>query len=215
MTVLRRLADRHHCLLPLAAAVVAIVCAMGLLVVPSVARAASNEVTVAVPVEVSCPSSVADQSQFGFEMVPVDGAPEVAPLKVSCTGGRGSAAFSARFDVPGTYRYRLRQTGTAPVHWTYDSTQWDVLIQVLRADDNSLAPNVVITREGGGTKFAAATFSNDYTPPIAPGDAGGAAPARPRHYGLPKLGDGTVWWIVLLLAAVSVGVVVWRIATRP
>lgn len=214
MTVLRTLTGRARCPLRLVATFVVVACAMAFLALPSRAKAASYDVTVAVPVEVSCPASVQGSPEFTFEMVPQEGAPQISPLKVSCTNGKGSGAFSAHFDALGTYRYTLRQTGAAPLHWTYDGGQWEVVVQVLRADDGSIATNVVITREGVGAKYGAATFSNGYNPPAKPDVKESPAPQKQASGGLPKLGDGTALWILALIAAAGIGLSAWWIVKR-
>lgn len=213
MTVLRTLTGRARCPLRIAAAFVMVACAMALFALPVRAKAASYDVTVAVPVEVSYPASAKEPPEFTFEMVPADGAPPVSPLKVSGANGNASGAFSAHFNAPGTYRYTLRQTGTAPNHWTFDDTQWDVLVQVLRADDGSVSSNVVITREGKGAKYPAATFSNGYNPPAKPIVKEMPSPKQPSG-GMPRLGDGSSWWILALIAAGGVAYMARRVAKR-
>ncbi|NLQ12667.1 hypothetical protein HGI81_02210 [Olsenella sp. KGMB02461] len=213
MTVLGTSTGQARCRLRIAAAFVATVCVVALLALPYEAKAASGDVAVAVPIEVSCPSSVKDPPQFTFEMTPLEGAPEVSPLDVSCGEGKGSGAFSAHFNASGTYRYKLRQTGVAPSRWTFDNAQWDVLIQVLRADDGSIASNVVITPDGGGAKYPAAAFSNGYAESAKPASED-PSPKKQAQGGLPRLGDREALWILALIVAGGAGAVSWRIAAR-
>lgn len=229
MTVLRKPTGRARRRLRLGAALALAVCAMALLALPCAAKAASYDIDVTVPVKVSCPKSVEGSPEFTFEMEPVGGAPAAGPVSVACIDGEGAGSFVVHFDAPGDYRYTVRQTGETPDRWTLDDGEWDVLIQVLRGADGSVAPNVVIQRAGGGAKFSAVTFTNDYVPPaqppVTPPTEGGGGEVvspetkpvlsvRPVQGGLPKLGDGAALWIVLLVAALCVGLTAWRVASR-
>lgn len=82
------------------------------------------------------------------------------------TTERGFTRLVMEFDRAGTYQYILKEAGTAPQYWEYDTRGVDVTVQVR---DNNKGGREAIIYEGenapaGATSSMAVSFLNKYTP---------------------------------------------------
>ena len=75
---------------------------------------------------------------FNFTITPVDGAPAPtkpnASVEMSEAGSQAIDFGTVTFAREGKYQYKVRETGTAPNGWTFDTEEKTVTVEVSRAD---------------------------------------------------------------------------------
>lgn len=134
-------------------------------------------------------------------------------------GANGSGTFdSILYTTPGDYQYRIRQIAGNDQDIVYDTTEYDVTVRVLNAEDGGLEAEVWAIKPGQSEKQSRIVFRNEWktatTPrtvqePVQTGTTTTTTTMR-----TPKTGDmqnPTLYVIVMIIAAgTAIGVSLYR-----
>ena len=131
---------------------------------------AAGTVTAAVPVYKAISGGTPAKAEvFTFVLTAQNGAPmpagSVNGTKSASITGAGNGTFGTiTFDEVGDYRYTIRETAGSNAAYTYDSTVYDLTVQVTWAGDvgGDLKAVQYLHKDGETTKQEKALFTNGY-----------------------------------------------------
>lgn len=133
--------------------------------------AADNSVTVDIPVyKIITGDKPATNETFTFSLTAVNEAPMpsgsengVSTVRIS---GAGNTTFgSIAYTAPGDYRYTINEVSGNSNGYKYDTTMYDVTVQVTWKDEpgGDLQSAMYIVKKGETEKQQSVTFTNTYT----------------------------------------------------
>ena len=109
------------------------------------------------------------------------------------------------YTVPGTYRYKLKQTNDGTQYYGYDATEYEVIVTVI---NGALGLESKVAIKKGGVKVAMATFANNYNKP-APRPS--PSPKAPGGVAIPKTQDASSLAMWISVFGISISIVLIRI----
>lgn len=184
----------------LLACVVALALTLGAALFSTVAYAESGHAVVRLEVKKQIEGKApAVLEEYGFALEPIDGAP-MPETTVAKVVGEGTASFpEIVFAAPGTYRYAVSEIAGETEECTYDSTVYDVTVQVVSDGEGNLSGVVWASKRGEGGKASDIIFVNRYD------DPGDSALSEEKSGHLVETGDVDIAPIaaLALLAVVS------------
>lgn len=133
------------------------------------AARAAGTVTVGIPVYKAITGTPGKAGAFTFILTAADGAPmpagSVNGVKTASVSGAGDATFgNVTYDKVGDYRYTIRESAGSDAAYTYDSTVYDLTVQVTWAGDvgGNLKAVLYLHKDGETAKQEKALFTNVY-----------------------------------------------------
>ena len=207
-----------------------------LLMMPLRAKAAEYACDAVIPVSMELNGTHDEKFEVTIELAEKADPDTPMPAEEACSlllGDGENGGFSIRYTEPGDYFYVIRQTAGSTAYMSYDTTVYEVQVQVTNdtAEDGTTTLKYQVVANDVETpteKAAALAFLNTYAPPtptpdehpdiaegIANGTWGGAPTATPGAVNLnallPQTSDNlplTALVVVLVLAAAAIVVLV-------
>lgn len=173
----------------------------------------------------------ATDAPFTFQLEAVDeDAPMPAKDTVTITGSGNALFGEISYDTPDDYRYTIREVKGKLDGYTYDTSVFEVTVQVVCDEDDPtvLIANVYVSKNDGKDKYNQIQFVNQYRAP----DSGGGNPtptpaptqtpvpaSENSGSGLPMLpqtGDvfNPMLWGLVCAAALVILIAVWLVKKR-
>lgn len=176
----------------------------------AVAHAATESATVELEVEKRVEGDVPSTPEDYVFVLEGKGDVPMPSEDTVTVAGEGRSSFpEITFTEPKTYQYTVREVPGSSEDCTYDTSVYDVTVEVVTDDDGNLSTAVWAEKQGSDTKASSIEFVNTYDSPETtfPPDDEWIIPGI-----LPRTGDnGYGGWVVL---AVGVAVLVLAIALR-
>ena len=207
-----------------------------LLMMPLRAKAAEYACDAVIPVSMELNGTHDEKFEVTIELAEKADPDTPMPAEEACSlllGDGENGGFSIRYTEPGDYFYVIRQTAGSTAYMSYDTTVYEVQVQVTNdtAEDGTTTLKYQVVANDVETpteKAAALAFLNTYAPPtptpdehpdiaegIENGTWGGAPTATPGAVNLnallPQTSDDlplTALVVVLVLAAAAIVVLV-------
>lgn len=132
----------------------------------AVAHAATESATVELEVEKRVEGDVPSTPEdYVFVLEGKGDAPMPSEDTVTVAGEGRSSFPEITFTEPKTYQYTVREVPGSSEDCTYDTSVYDVTVEVLTDDDGNLSTAVWAEKQGSDTKVSSIEFVNTYDSP--------------------------------------------------